>query len=315
MNYLQTSTTVTAWRRAGSIRIVNPLPGQGTPSIVFEEQDVVELSANNYNVTMAPSGPAGVGISFDPTQTFDLINPEDGTVIGTASHAEFQVMLYSLYLNAAKTRDDAAAAAAALAEQRAQEAAFKLANPTPSISFAVPYSFNVTMGGTGQNAALSTLAGGNFGAITYASSDDTIATVDALGNVSPVSVGQVTITATQAAVVGSNATASASYTLTVVALPIPVLTVAFATLNGVSVGSTTNNFVTSTLMGPPYGALDFVSSDTDVATVNGQGLVTAVSPGTSIITVTQEPVAGVNAQAQTEYTIQVVAAPAPAPQA
>ena len=43
---------------------------------------------------------------FDsPETTFDLINPVDGSVLGSATHQEFYVMLFSLYMDLANKRD------------------------------------------------------------------------------------------------------------------------------------------------------------------------------------------------------------------
>ncbi|AZS23001.1 tandem-95 repeat protein [Caulobacter sp. FWC26] len=95
--------------------------------------------------------------------------------------------------------------------------------PTPTLTFATPTSASVTMGGSLTNAATSTLSGGNFGAISYASSDPGIATVSASGVVTPVGVGAATITATQAAVAGVNAQASQTYVLTVALPPAPTV--------------------------------------------------------------------------------------------
>jgi uncharacterized protein YjdB len=82
----------------------------------------------------------------------------------------------------------------------------------------------VVVGATLTNTATSTLAGGTYGAISYASAAPGIASVNAItGVVTGVAAGTTTITATQAATAGTNATASQFYTITVIAAT-PTLT-------------------------------------------------------------------------------------------
>ena len=92
---------------------------------------------------------------------------------------------------------------------------------TPALTFTTPTSASVTVGGSLTNAATSTLSGGSYGAITYASSSTAAANVNSTtGVITPVAAGTTTITATQAAVSGVNAQATQTYTLTVnAALP------------------------------------------------------------------------------------------------
>lgn len=79
-----------------------------------------------------------------------------------------------------------------------------------------------TYGGTvsAQNTAYNTTEGG--GALTYSSSDESVATVDASGKAAIVGAGTATITATAAAVSGQYAETSASYTLTVNKAPLTI---------------------------------------------------------------------------------------------
>ncbi|MBC3877554.1 fibronectin type III domain-containing protein [Undibacterium sp. FT79W] len=177
--------------------------------------------------------------------------------------------------------------------------------PVGVLTFAKPGAALVTMGSSFTNVATSTLSGGGFGAISYSSSNNAVATVNAAGVVTPVSPGSSTITATQAAVPGVNDQATQTYTLTVAPLPVGILS--FTTPNAATVvmGGTLTNPATSTLTGGSYGAISYSSSNTAVATVSANGAITTVSAGTSTITATQAAVAGVNAQATQTYVLTV----------
>lgn len=179
--------------------------------------------------------------------------------------------------------------------------------PTGTLTFTIPTSATVNMGGALTNPATSTLSGGSFGAITYSSADAAMATVNpGTGAITPVSIGTTTITATQAAVAGVNEPASKSYTLTVAALPTSTLTFAMHPTATVNLGGTLTNAATSTLSGSSYGAITYASGNTAAATVNATtGAITPVNTGTAVITATQAAVAGMNAQATSSYTLTV----------
>ncbi|KAB8066534.1 IPT/TIG domain-containing protein [Janthinobacterium violaceinigrum] len=87
--------------------------------------------------------------------------------------------------------------------------------PTGVITFATPTAASVPLGNNFSNAATSSLAGGSYGALSYASSNTGVATVSGTGVITAVSAGTSTITATQAAVAGVNAQATQTYTVTV----------------------------------------------------------------------------------------------------
>ena len=113
---------------------------------------------------------------------------------------------------------------------------------TPTLTFATPTSASVALDASLTNVATSTVSGGGSGAITYASSDTGVATVNATtGAITPVSVGTTTITATQAAAAGVNQPATTTYALTVtppVLLPAPTLSLGVGN-NNLVVGETT----------------------------------------------------------------------------
>jgi len=158
--------------------------------------------------------------------------------------------------------------------------------PTGVISFATPGSASVNITGTLSNPATSTLAGGSYGAITYASSNTAIATVNSSGVVQGIGIGTATITATQAAVSGFNAQAAQTYLLTV-NLITPVL-------SGFALSSTSlaDDLPAPTITPPTSvstGAITYSSSDTTIATISGSTItiVGGFNDGTVIITANQ----------------------------
>ena len=102
-NYKQSSVTAgEAWTRAYQVVIENRL--DQVPVIVFNEEIVV-----NTGTTKVSKHISSVGESFqDPTKTFELIHPETGANLGTASYQQLYVFLSSLYLHVAQNRDIAA---------------------------------------------------------------------------------------------------------------------------------------------------------------------------------------------------------------
>lgn len=96
------------YTRVCDIIINNPHEGMGLhPSIRFnEEYAVVELDG-----TVKPQGPAGLCMqefrADNATTPFDLLHPETGAVIGSATFQDLQVMLFSLYFHTATERDNA----------------------------------------------------------------------------------------------------------------------------------------------------------------------------------------------------------------
>ena len=121
----------------------------------------------------------------------------------------------------------------------------------------------------GSNAATAATAWG--------SSNQAVATVNASGRVTAVAAGTATITATRGAL-------NANVTVTVAAAGGFVITGTGVSNNELSLlaGQTRQLNIPS-----GTGTTTWESSDTDVATVSNAGLVTALTPGTSTITVTR----------------------------
>lgn len=99
-NYKEEVITGSVWQRANLVQIHNTL--NAVPSIVFYEEEVVSV----------PSGPVTRNVgqiteSFsDPTIEFNLVHPETGIVLGTASYQQIYLLLHSLYMHLAHIRDN-----------------------------------------------------------------------------------------------------------------------------------------------------------------------------------------------------------------
>ena len=143
-------------------------------------------------------------------------------------------------------------------------------------------------------------------AFTWTSSDPMIAMVDAAGLVMPMAVGTAVITATSGAVSGTA-------TVTVSTTPVtPVITtINFTPIAPSVIAGATSQLAASALdrngaAMVPQPTFTWTSSNTAVATIDVNGLVTAVSAGTAVITATD----AVSAVSGT-VTITVTAAAAP----
>ena len=103
MNYNESTQTgdVTTWRRCYTINVINPY--RQTPAIQFHEEDITSLPDGRTTVVNNTSCAADMSA---PNTQFNLIHPETGAVIGTATYQEVYVMLFSLYMDTAIKRDN-----------------------------------------------------------------------------------------------------------------------------------------------------------------------------------------------------------------
>ena len=134
--------------------------------------------------------------------------------------------------------------------------------------------------------------------VTWTSSNPSVATVNSNGLVTAVSNGEATITVTTAD--GSNKTATCEV---VVNIPMQAtgVTLNQSSLSLTSIGDTVTLIATVS----PDSAMDksviWTSSNTEVATIDSNGMVTAIANGTAIITVTTAD--GSNKTATCEVTV------------
>lgn len=93
---------VTTYVRPYQTINLGPLSGQN--SITISEELITILP--DASVTNVPLGTADLQATItDPTQSFDLIDPTTGAVIGSKTFAQLKIELYSMYLYLAAIRD------------------------------------------------------------------------------------------------------------------------------------------------------------------------------------------------------------------
>lgn len=98
-NYQESAVEGTKWVRASRVVVDNPY--QGMPAIEFTEEQVLSVGGDVFK-----SHKGAVTVDFaNPEKTFQLIHPVTGVVLGTVTHQDVQVILYSLYLDLAQARD------------------------------------------------------------------------------------------------------------------------------------------------------------------------------------------------------------------
>lgn len=118
-------------------------------------------------------------------------------------------------------------------------------------------------------------------AVSYTSSNTDVATVDGNGQVTAVASGTANIEVTTE---DGGKTATSTVTVTAKQIPVTGVTLDKPTLS-LEVGATETLNATIAPNDATYKAVRFTSSDEGIATVDDNGLVTAVAPGSADITV------------------------------
>ena len=150
--------------------------------------------------------------------------------------------------------------------------------PVPTLAFAKS-EIKTDAKSTVTNA-LNITNGYTDGKTTYKSSNTAVATVDANGNVKGVANGTATITATYT-YRGGKKTVTATYKVTVA---IPTITLASSTIKMDGKTTATNKVTIKNEW--TDGKLSYKSSNTNVATIDSKGVITAKNNGATTITVT-----------------------------
>lgn len=106
-NYREATTEgqITTWRRSRGVNIDNT---HGKIQVInFYEEQLARLHDGTV-VNVPIIGPAGLTETMaDPTKVFPMVNPETMEVIGSATYMDIYVMLFSLYRELARKRDEA----------------------------------------------------------------------------------------------------------------------------------------------------------------------------------------------------------------
>lgn len=192
-----------------------------------------------------------------------------------------------------------------------------------TLTFANPGDQSVVYGDTLDNPAANDRTGKDGSGVTYTSSDETIATVDANGTVTAKKTGTVTITASADAVTNKYNVGTARYQLTVVARPVTVTVDAVSRVYGEGNPSFTATVPDGTLVGNDtiealgltlnttaneasdagsYAVTGEASNPNYAVTVDGADKLTIIARP---ITVTVDPAERVYGEADPDFTAQL----------
>jgi alpha-tubulin suppressor-like RCC1 family protein/uncharacterized protein YjdB len=245
---------------------------------------VLAAACGDKGTPSAPVVPPVVEISVSPT-TLDLQVGQTQSIAVSVSNASDRGVTWRSSNDGVATVS-AAGAVTGVAPGNATITATANADPTKTAVTAVTvrapvvvtiasHAGTVSVGGTLQLTA--GVTGTTNTAVAWSSSNAAVATVSNTGLVTGVSAGTVTITATSAA----DGTKSATTSLTVSSQPITI-SIAPGTM-ALTPGQTQQ--LTAALVGTTNPAVTWSSSAPSVASVDGNGMVTAVAQGTAVITV------------------------------
>lgn len=256
--------------------------------------------------------PLPVTVSVTP-QTLNLQVGQSAPLVAIVQNAQNQNVTWTSANSAVATVDangnvtavtagTAVITAASVENPNARAAAAVVVTPAPPANITlqlVPATASVQVGSTVQ--LVSVVGGTTNQAVTYESSATGVATVNAQGLVTGVAPGTAVITARTAATPQAVATSVITVTAAPPVTP-PTITIAPAQATA-QVGGT-QQFV-ATVTGAQNTAVMWRSESPSVATVNQQGLATAVAPGTAVITA----MAAADTTRRVTATLTVVATP------
>ncbi|BAU76119.1 hypothetical protein [Metapseudomonas furukawaii] len=106
-DYQESAVAGTRWVRCGYLGVNNPRPHLGDPSVTFVEEEVIALGDGRELITplgnlVEPVNAGNLG------ESFDLLHPETGAVLGQMTYQDLYVALASAYRHVAGKRDQAA---------------------------------------------------------------------------------------------------------------------------------------------------------------------------------------------------------------
>ena len=265
-------------RRAGTSTLVNSitlsLAGGDTPPTPVAVESVAlnkttltleQGQAETLTATVIPDNAANKNLSWDSDNKAVATVDEDGKVSAlTAGTANITV-----------TTEDGGKTATCVVTVTAPAA------PIEVESISIKEATTIAIGSSETLTVTYTPSDANTGKeVTWSSSDESVATVDANGKVTGLKAGTATIIATSKT--NSSITASCAVTVKAVAVTGVTLTPATAT---VQVDGTTTLSYSITPDNATDKTVSWSSDDENVATVDANGKVTGVAEGTAIITV------------------------------
>jgi hypothetical protein len=128
-DYKQSAVVGTSWVRSYNVALMNPIDGE--VKAVFHEETAVALG-DGKTLTQSIGSCGEVFTPENAGESFNLIHPETGAVIGSATYQEVYVLMASLYLHVAVKRDAAVIAAAEAAAQAEADRLAALNSPPPA---------------------------------------------------------------------------------------------------------------------------------------------------------------------------------------
>ena len=219
-----TSVSAAGYRASTATGWTSPYYGltmtaQSRPTVTTPTSASIATTTATLGGTVSAAGDTsltGVGVVYAPTASNPFPQLDGTSVTNLTSSAATGVMALSATGLTAGTGYSYAAYATNSVGTTYTSVSAITTGPVPTLSFVTPTAATVAYGATLTNAATSSLSGGSYGAISYASSAPSIATINATtGLVTTMGAGTTTITATQALAAGYNDTASQTYVLTV----------------------------------------------------------------------------------------------------
>ncbi len=260
-----------------------PISGDYSWSFVTEAEDTAPA------VTAVEVSPASVDLEVGDTQQFSAtvtaVGGADETVSWSSSNEAVATVDPTGLVTAVGAGSTTISATSDFTPTVSGSASLEVTAPTPAVTAieVSPSPAAVLVGETVELTAVVTAVGGADETVIWTSSDDAVATVDATGLVTGVSVGSAVITATS----DFDDTVSGNTTVQVSDSPVVISVTVDPTSADLIVGETQQFSAIVAAAGGADETVVWTTSDEDVATVNAaSGLVTAVGQGAATITAT-----------------------------
>jgi uncharacterized protein YjdB len=319
-----TQAAVQGQYAAASVSYTLTITARSVSVLTFATPTIVSAVLGDADVTNSIGSSTCNGIAYNANIAY---SSGDTTKAALGQTVAAQAMGQFVLKAAGSPVITATASAQGTCAAASQSYTLNIGKATPSVAFNNPTT-TATIGGTAPTNTATVSAPTNKGsgtlpstanlALSYTSSNTSVATVSGTGLVTLVGGGTATITASltgDANYLGTsdNAAIKASYTLTVNKAT-PTLTAGNATLS-LSTTSTAATANAATLTGvrgvtAPSGSVTYSSDKTSVATVDSTGKVTPVSAGTATITASYAGDSNYTAATSVTTTVTVTSAPA-----